>query len=96
MQEKFLIEGYEAPIHRGLWERILTWGAPRWWSAVWAALCLYAALMVLMVFSAWWALVPLGLWPIGQGSMILLTVWDVSWDDVLLVSAKYRSYYEQG
>ena len=28
------IDGYEAPIHRALWERITTLGAPRMWAVV--------------------------------------------------------------
>ena len=36
------VEGYKAPIHRSLWVRILTWGAPRMWSGVWVLLCLMA------------------------------------------------------
>jgi type IV secretory pathway TrbD component len=91
-----LIEGYESPIHRALWERILTWGAPRLWSALWVVVCLYAALVLLTAFSARWALVPLGLWPVGQGIMVWLTMWDVQFDDVLLASVKYRSFYDAG
>jgi type IV secretory pathway TrbD component len=90
------IEGYEAPIHRGIWQRILTWGAPRWYSSLWVVLCLYAALLLLVVVSPWWMLLPLGIWPVGQGIMILLTTWDTQWDDVLITSVKYRGYYEQG
>ena len=41
------IAGYAAPIHRALWERILTLGAPRLWAALWLVGCLYTALIFL-------------------------------------------------
>jgi type IV secretory pathway TrbD component len=53
-------------------------------------------LMLLSVYSAKWALFPLALWPVGQGILVLLTIWDVQWDDVLLASMKYRFYYDAG
>ena len=59
------IEGYSAPIHRALWERILTCGAPRLWAALWLVGCLYAALLVLTVTGFRWVLLPLVVWALG-------------------------------
>jgi type IV secretory pathway TrbD component len=41
------IEGYFSPIHRGLWERILSFGAPRVWAACWTVLCAFAFMSLL-------------------------------------------------
>jgi type IV secretory pathway TrbD component len=92
------IDGYEAPIHRALWERILTLGAPRMWAAVWLALCLYTALLFLTVLGARWALLPLVVWALGQGVLILLTQWDTHWDDlgIAQLTRRYRAFYEAG
>lgn len=92
------IEGYEAPIHRALWERILTLGAPRMWAAVWLVLCLYTALLFLSVIGARWALLPLVVWALGQGVLVLLTQWDVYFDDLAIaqVTRRYKAWYEAG
>ena len=60
MQDVSQIEGYHAPIHRAVWERILTMGAPRILSALWLAGCAYAALVFLTVLGVVWGLVPIG------------------------------------
>src|SRR2546428_5844182 len=92
------IEGYEAPIHRALWERILTLGAPRLWAAVWLVLCLYAALVFLSVIGMRWAILPLVVWALGQGVLVLLTTWDPFWDDlgIAQLSRRYKAMYEAG
>jgi type IV secretion system protein VirB3 len=92
------IEGYAAPIHRALWERILTMGAPRLWAAAWIALCLYAALLFLTVIGVRWAILPLVVWALGQGVLMGLTHWDPHWDDVGIahLTRRYRSLYEAG
>ena len=92
------IEGYEAPIHRALWERILTLGAPRLWAAVWLAGCLYAALIFLTVLGLRWMLLPLVVWALGQGVLVLLTQWDGAWDDLAIahLTRRYRAHYEAG
>jgi type IV secretory pathway TrbD component len=92
------IEGYECPIHRALWERILTLGAPRMWAAVWLVGCLYTALLFLTIIGARWALLPLVVWALGQGVLILLTQWDTWWDDLAIaqVTRRYKALYEQG
>jgi len=33
------VEGYEAPIKRALWERILSLGVPRVWATLWMVCC---------------------------------------------------------
>jgi type IV secretory pathway TrbD component len=98
MESTARIEGYQAPIHRALWERITTMGAPRMWAAAWLVLCLYTALIFLSVFGARWALLPLVVWAIGQGILVLLTQWDLHWDDVAIaqVTRRYRDHYEAG
>jgi type IV secretory pathway TrbD component len=92
------VEGYTAPIHRALWERITTLGAPRMWAAAWLVLCLYAALIFLTVIGFRWALVPLVTWAIGQGVLVVLTQWDVHFDDIALaqLARRYRASYEPG
>jgi type IV secretory pathway TrbD component len=92
------IEGYAAPIHRALWERILTMGAPRLWAAVWLVGCLYAALLFLTVLGFRWAILPLVVWAVGQGVLMLLTQWDVFFDDIGIAQLirRYKSLYEAG
>jgi type IV secretory pathway TrbD component len=92
------IEGYESPIHRALWERILTLGAPRMWAAVWLVLCLYMALLFLTIIGLRWALLPLVGWALGQGVLVLLTQWDVHWDDLAIAQAtrRYKALYDAG
>jgi type IV secretory pathway TrbD component len=92
------IEGYAAPIHRALWERILTMGAPRLWAAIWLAGCLYGALLFLTVIGMRWAILPLVVWAIGQGTLMGLTLWDPYFDDVAIaqVTRKYKSFYGAG
>ncbi len=93
-----LIDGYEAPIHRALWERILTLGAPRMWAALWLVGCLYTALLFLTILGFRWALLPLVVWALGQGVLILLTQWDTHWDDlgIAQLTRRYRAFYEAG
>jgi type IV secretory pathway TrbD component len=92
------IEGYAAPIHRALWERILTMGAPRMWAALWLAGCLYTALLFLTVTGIRWAIVPLVVWALGQGLLMGLTLWEPLWDDVAIaqVTRRYKSFYNAG
>ncbi len=92
------IDGYESPIHRAVWERILTLGAPRLWSTVWLCLCLYAALWFLVALGARWALLPLVAWALGQGLLVVLTAWDSQWTDLgeAQIRRRYRAFYEAG
>lgn len=89
-------EGYKAPIHRSLWLRILTWGAPRMWSGLWVLLCLMATAWAFAVFEARVYLVPMILWHLGQALLKALTRWDRQWDQVTKAKLRYRDYYEAG
>lgn len=93
-----MIAGYEAPIHRALWQRITSMGVPRLWATVWLVLCLYAALVFLSVLGMRWALLPLGIWTLGQGLLMALTLWDVHWDDLAIahLTRKYHAFYDAG
>ena len=90
------IPGYEADIHRALWERILTVGVPRLWAAVWVCLCLAASLFCLIRFGIGWSFLPLLGYVVGHAILMALTLWDAQWDDVLLaqVTRRYRAYYD--
>jgi type IV secretory pathway TrbD component len=90
------ILGYEAPIHRALWERILTCGVPRLWFIAWVAGCVFAAFSVYSLFRHWLAMMPLAVCVIGHMALKALTWWDSDWDAVLAHSLRYRSYYEAG
>src|SRR6266566_648071 len=92
------IEGYEAPIHRALWERILTMGAPRLWSTLWLVGCLYTGLLFFTVIGPRWVVLPLVIWALGQGALVLLTQFDGHWDDMAIaqLTRRYKSAYEAG
>jgi type IV secretory pathway TrbD component len=90
------IEGYHAIIHRSIWDRILTWGAPRMWSGVWVLLCLMATAWAFAGFEARVYLVPMVAWPVGQAILKALTRLDRQWDQVAKAKLRYRSYYEAG
>jgi type IV secretory pathway TrbD component len=92
------IDGYQAPIHRALWERILTMGVPRIWAAFWLVLCLWLTLLLLTVTGLRYAGLPLIAWALGQGLMVLLTAWDPFWDDLMGAQIKrlYKNYYDAG
>jgi type IV secretory pathway TrbD component len=92
------IHGYEAPIKRALWERILTFGAPRIWAAFWTCFCLYAALLCMVGLGFKWVLVPALVWMLGHGVLIGLTLWDVHWDDIALaqLTRRYKDSYDAG
>jgi type IV secretory pathway TrbD component len=89
------IAGYEAPILRGVWERATRMGAPRIIAAVWLVLWLWIALLVMTIVGFKLALVPLVIWALGQGVLVLLTVWDPFWDDLFLMHLvrRYKPYY---
>jgi hypothetical protein len=92
------IPGYHNDIHQAVWKRPMTLGAPRLWSNVWLALCLYTALLVVFLLGLRWLLLPAVCWAIGQGVLVLLTQWDAQWDDVLIayLSRKYHLFYDAG
>ena len=92
------VDGYSAPIHRAVWERILTGGVPRLWAAVWLVMCAYTALLLLTVCGARWAILPLGGWAVGHGALMLLTQWDVHFDEIAVAHTlrRYRAFYDAG
>jgi type IV secretory pathway TrbD component len=91
-----MIEGYEAHIHRALWERILTGGVSRLWFIAWVAGCVFLAFCLYSLFESWMAVLPLGMCAVGLLGLRALTWWDVDWDAVLAHSLRYRSYYDAG
>jgi type IV secretory pathway TrbD component len=90
--------GFEADIHRALWERPQMWGAPKLWSIGWIIGCLYAGLLLFVVVGPAWALLAAGAWFVGQTALVGLTVWDPDWD--LLMQAhltqRSRAFYDAG
>jgi type IV secretory pathway TrbD component len=91
-----MIDGYEAPIHRSLWERILTCGVPRLWFIAWVAGGVFLAFSVYARFHNWLALIPLVVCGLGIIGLRALTWWDTDWDSVLAHSLRYRSFYDAG
>jgi hypothetical protein len=90
------IEGYATEIHQGVWRRVESFGAPRVWAGVWLVACAFAVLRLLFTGHTYLMFLPVALWPVGHGILVLLMLWDRSWDDILLVSGRYKDYYEQG
>lgn len=93
-----LPHGYAAPIHRGVWERVLTGGVPRLWAAGWLVSCLYAGLLLMTVCGLRWSLVAVVLWSLGHGILLLLTQWDTHWDAMVLahITRRYKGSYDAG
>ena len=96
MERADVPEGYAASIYRAVWEPIQCAGVPRLWFQVWAVLCAALVLTFLTCAGLYWAVAPLGLWALGQGAMMLLTLWDRDWPDLLLahLTRGYRGRYE--
>jgi type IV secretory pathway TrbD component len=90
--------GYTAPILRGVWERITSFGATRGWSHTWAALCLFLGLYLLIYWGFKWLAVPFLLWLLGHGTLVLLTQWNVRWDEMVWAQMKrqYKDRYDAG
>src|SRR5207344_2002111 len=75
--------GYRAVILRGVWERIQTFGAPRLWSHAWAAACLFVGLLILTYWGFMWLALPLVVWLLGHGTLVMLTQWHHRWDELV-------------
>jgi hypothetical protein len=92
------IHGYEVPILRGVWERITTFGVLRVWGHCWAAFCLFWGLLALTYLGFRWLAVPFVLWLLGHGALLLLTQWNVKWDEMAFAQMRrrYRSRYDAG
>jgi type IV secretory pathway TrbD component len=91
-------EGHTAVIHRALWERILTLGAPRMLSSAWLVLCAAVGLVTLFTMGFTWLLAPLVVWVTGQGLLVSLTQWDINFDDVISahITRRYKDFYGAG
>ena len=92
------VEGYEAPIHRAVWERPMSMGAPRLWSGVWGGLCIYPTLLALNKVGFHGALFVVALWMVGQSVLFGLTRWDQAFDEVGLAQLfrRYKTFYNAG
>ncbi len=97
------IAGFQAPIHRGIWERILTMGAPRMWTTLWLACCLFVGLLFLLGRSPKLIVVAGLVWGVGQAGLVLLTLFDGSWDAIVVAHLSwhgtrwgYQSFYDAG
>jgi type IV secretory pathway TrbD component len=90
------LTGFRAPVYQALWRRILMWGGPRVLSGVWVAVCLYLALLMLFLQRPLWIIAVAVGWLLVQAAIILITQWDEYFDAVLLVSPKYKSFYDAG
>jgi hypothetical protein len=90
--------GYRAIILRGVWERIQTFGAPRLWSHAWAAACLFVGLLILTYWGFLWLALPLIVWLLGHGTLVLLTQWHHRWDELVMaqMNRKYKGRYDAG
>jgi type IV secretory pathway TrbD component len=91
-----MIEGYEAEIHRALWERILTAGVPRLWFIVTVMMSVFLAFCFYSIFESWVAVVPLLMGVVALFGLKALTWWDHDFDSVLAHSLRYRSFYDAG
>jgi type IV secretory pathway TrbD component len=92
------IHGYQVPILRGVWERITTLGAPRFYSRAWACLCLFAGLLLLTYWDFRWLPLPFLAWLVGHGVLVLLTQWNPRFDDMMIaqINQRYKSRYRAG
>ena len=92
------VHGYQVPILRGVWERILTFGAPRLHSHAWAAACLFVGLLMLTYWGFRWLLLPGLVWLLGHGLLVLLTQWNARWDEMIIAQLhrRYKSRYSAG
>lgn len=90
------IPGYIVEIPSGVWQRVTTLGAPRLWLAGLTVVCALAFLSLLFRGYGLLALLPVLLWPVGYGGLVLLTLWDEQFDEVLLVTSRYKSRYKAG
>jgi type IV secretory pathway TrbD component len=89
--------GYTAPIHRALWERILTMGVPRLWFIVVVSVGVFAAFCVYSLTKhIWLSCVPLGVGGVALLVLRILTYFDPDWDSVLFHSLRYPSQFEAG
>ena len=93
-----LIHGFQVPILRGVWERIITFGAPRIYARAWACCWLFVGLILLTYWGFKWLALPFLAWLMGQGVLVLLTQWNPRWDDMVFaqMNQRYKSRYSAG
>jgi type IV secretory pathway TrbD component len=91
-----LIAGYEAQIHRALWERILVAGVPRLWFIVPLVVAVFLGFQLFVAYQHWVAGLPVLAWGVVFLVLKALTRWDRDWDAVLCASLRYRSRYDAG
>jgi hypothetical protein len=97
-QQQQPILGYHVIILRGVWERIKTFGAPRFWSHAWAAFNLFIGLLLLTYWGFRWLALPFLLWLGGHGVLVALTLWNDKWDEMILAQMRrrYKGRYDAG
>src|SRR5207245_10141679 len=79
------VHGYQVPIQRGVWDRIIVFGAPRFYARAWACLWLFVGLLLLTYWGFRWLPLPFLGWLVGHGVLFLLTQWNPNWEDMLVV-----------
>lgn len=97
-RQESLIHGYRVPILQGVWQRVTTFGVLRLWSHAWAAACLFVGLLTLTYVGLKWVVVPVGLWLLGHGTLLLLTQWNSKFDEMFFahLRRRYKSSYRAG
>jgi len=92
------IHGFQVPILRGVWERIITCGAPRVYARAWACLWLFLGLCLLTYWGWRWLALPVFGWLVGHGVLVWLTQWNSRWDDMVLaqMNQRYKGRYDAG
>jgi type IV secretory pathway TrbD component len=92
------LHGYHVPILRGVWERIIVFGAPRLYARAWACFWLFVGLILLTYWGFRWLPLPFLAWLLGHGVLVLLTQWNPKWDDIALaqMNHRYKSRYSAG
>jgi hypothetical protein len=90
--------GYRAPILQGVWTRITTFGAIRFWSHAWAAGCLFVGLLLLTYWGWRWLVVPVLAWLLGHGILVALTTWNPRFDEMAMaqLNRRYKGRYDAG
>jgi len=96
MDEGRLPDGYSAPIHQALWERITTAGVPRLWFILSIVVCVFFIFALFTKYRSWVALIPGLAWGVMYVILLALTRWDERFDEVLFWSFRYRSKYDAG
>ena len=86
------LPGLQEQIHPGVWQRHTLWGAPQKWVYAWMAIIGYGCAYTIYALPLLYLGVLVLVWAAGQAGLVLLTKWDMQFDDVLLASWKIRRY----